>query len=235
MKGVGGMRVPIQRARNAIYAACLRECHTVLVQRAVPVLVFPEGARSATGLIGGIRTPLLAPYIDAFHDSGREIAVVPVSLSYENVPDDVELCGLRDFVPFQDFLSRRTGVHMVVSPPVIVSRIAREEEAECALAARINASWHRDLKILPQNIVARVISEHKHKIKETDLEPAVERFAVTRGGNFSTANSKQIAADGLRHLVERGMVYVQNGVAESILRRLVDFYGAPASFEEETI
>lgn len=77
------------------YHAAVRCCLADLLARGQSLAWFPEGGRSRTGRLRPLRSGLLRLLVAAYRDSGAaDVHVVPVSITYDSVPDTEALAEL---------------------------------------------------------------------------------------------------------------------------------------------
>lgn len=235
VKSVGGSILRLQAARNPIYMACVREHWKHLISAGRPSLLFPEGRRSRSGSQQAIHAGLLQILFECLQESGRDIAVVPVTLSYEIVPEDKELCGEAATTPFTDFINRRMGVHMVIADPISVSTLSHEENPECVLAARIGLAWQKQMRVLPHHLVSRVLSENGGQMTEKTLLLQLERFMDAHKGNYAVKSGRLNLSDGIRSLLERDIIGLDGPKVVTRNKNLLEFYAGAVITEEQLI
>lgn len=233
LKSLGAYAVDRERTRNFLYLECLTRYSTMMLEVGIPSLVYPEGTRSRTGGIVPIKTGLLATAVEAYQASGTEILIVPLGLSYENVPEDLEFTGKTKQPKFSDFIRKRTEVYVDVGEPVRVSRYMDEEDPTATIGRAITASWAKALRVLPNHIIARILMENEGSVKRDDLPALVDDFTTTRSGNFLTMEGRRIIDDGLSVLRKRGFVDVQKQIVRALEPELLQYYAnmAPAGVE----
>ena len=209
LKSLGAYAVDRERTRNILYLECLTRYATMILEIGIPSLVYPEGTRSRTGGIVPLKTGLLSTAIDAYRNSGSEILVVPVTVSYENVPEDREFAGVSDRTQWTAFLRGRTTVYVDVCEPIPVSRHIGAEEPALEIGNEILQAWNKQLRVLPNHILARLLCESApgESINLAELEARVAGFTETnRRKNFATRNADRIIREGVRVLKKRKLI-----------------------------
>lgn len=226
LKSLGAYAVDRERTRNILYLECLTRYSTMMLEVGIPSLVYPEGTRSRTGGIGVIKTGLLSTAVDAYTSSGSEILVVPLALSYENVPEDDEFTDRAKFTGFRKFLKVRTKVYLDVCEPIRVSRFIHEEDPTHAIAIEITRAWQENLRILPNQIIARLLVENDYEIQRDDLEGLIDQFIESNSGNYLTRSASRIARRGLRILKKRRLIQMKRGKITGTERGPLNYYAA---------
>ncbi len=232
LKSLGAYAVDRERTRNFLYLECLTRYATMMLEVGIPSLVYPEGTRSRTGGIVPIKTGLLAAAVEAYQASGTEILIVPLAVSYENVPEDMEFAGRTRQLKFSDFIRKRTEVYVDIGEPVRVSRFVDQDDPTATIGRAITASWAKALRVLPNHIIARILVENDGFVKRDDLPGLVEDFTNTRSGNYLTMEGRRIIEEGLSVLRKRGFVEVKNTV-RALEPDLLQYYAnmAPGGVE----
>lgn len=231
LKSLGAYAVDRERTRNILYLECLTRYASMMLEVGIPSLVYPEGTRSRTGGIVPIKTGLLSTAVEAYQHSGSEILIVPLAVSYENVPEDLEFSGVARSTDVSAFVKHRTRVFMDVAEPVRISRFINAEDPMSALAFQIQQGWAKKLRVLPNHIVARLLCEADAALPVADLPALVDEFVQTHPGNYLTRDAKKIAAGGIKVLKRRKFVHVSGGKIEAKVPEVLKFYGnmAPTS------
>lgn len=223
LKSLGAYAVDRERTRNILYLECLSRYATMMLEIGIPSLVYPEGTRSRTGGIAPLKTGLLSTAIDAYRNSGSEILVVPVAVSYENVPEDRQFAGVAEHTDWLTFLRGRTAVYVDVCEPIRVSRHIGAEEPALEMGNDITAAWAKQLRILPNHILARAliqvspIQERNHTthdlkspspgITHSQLETRVVQYLdANRSKNLANRNPESIIQEGLKMLKKRRLI-----------------------------
>ena len=230
LKSMGAYAVDRERTRNFLYLECLTAYSTMMLEVGIPSLVYPEGTRSRTGAIGQIKTGLLGTAVEAYRTTGSEVLVVPVAVSYENVPEDHEFSGRRKHTPARDFLFERTRAYMDFGEAIPVSRYISDENPTGRIAGEIHENWSRQWRILPNHILARMLCENEFALKESELPARIEEFLRANPGNYLTRDPGRIIRRGLRTLKKRGFVWRPGrGEIRGHDPDLLRYYGAMAT------
>ncbi len=230
LKSLGSYAVDRQRTRNILYLECLGQYSTMMLEASIPSLVFPEGTRSRTGGLVPIKTGLLSTAVDAYRNTGSEIIIVPISISYESIPEDMHFTMDAPSPRFNDFIKRRSSVYLDFGTPIEVSRHMSQESPTLSIAYQIAATWERNMRILPVHIVARLLFENEFHLNEDSLMDLVEDFLIDRPANYLTRNSGEIVGRGLKALTREGWIVESDGWITTKYREIIQYYAnmAPA-------
>lgn len=224
LKSLGAYMVDRKRNRNILYLECLTQYSTMMLEAGIPTLVYPEGTRSRTGGIIPIKTGILSTSVEAYKHTGSEVIVVPIALSYENVPEDEEFSGKDKKPGFRDFFYKRTEVYMDLCEPIPVSKYIHEEDPTGSIGFEITQGWKKYRRILPNQLVARTLIEAEAEIGLNELKNAIKETVLTEKQNYLTHDVEEILQKGIKVLKQRKMISVENGTAKVLDRELVQYY-----------
>lgn len=224
LKSLGAYAVDRQRTRNSLYLECLMLYSTMMLESGVPSLVYPEGTRSRTGAIMPIKTGLLSTAVHAFQNSGVEVVVVPVAISYENVPEDSHFANDEEEPSMSQFLKKRTKVYMDFCEPVRISEHISDSDPTSSVAYSINNSWKKQMKYLPNQILARLIRENEYSIDLKRGKELLEEFILNHPGNYLTKDVEEILQSGQKVLENRKIIKLENGRLIGKDTKLLDYY-----------
>ncbi|RHX92227.1 1-acyl-sn-glycerol-3-phosphate acyltransferase [Leptospira stimsonii] len=224
LKSLGAYMVDRKRNRNILYLECLTQYSTMMLEAGIPTLVYPEGTRSRTGGIIPIKTGILSTSVEAYKHTGSEVIVVPIALSYENVPEDEEFSGKDKKPGFRDFFYKRTEVYMDLCEPIPVSKYIHEEDPTGSIGFEITQGWKKYRRILPNQLVARTLIEAETEIGLNELKNAIKETVLTEKQNYLTQDVEEILQKGIKVLKQRKMISVENGIAKVLDRELVQYY-----------
>ncbi|MBM9576722.1 1-acyl-sn-glycerol-3-phosphate acyltransferase [Leptospira sp. 201903070] len=225
LKSLGAYMVDRKRNRNILYLECLTQYSTMMLEAGIPTLVYPEGTRSRTGGIIPIKTGILSTSVEAYKHTGSEVIVVPIALSYENVPEDEEFAGKDKKPGFRDFFYKRTEVYMDLCEPIPVSRYIHEEDPTGSIGFEITQGWKKYRRILPNQLVARMLVEAETEIGLSELKTLIKETVLTEKQNYLTHDPEEILQKGLKVLKQRKMISVENGIVKVLDPSLVQYYG----------
>lgn len=226
LKSLGAYAVDRERIRNSLYLECLTVYSTLLLESGIPSLVYPEGTRSRTGGIVPIKTGILKTAIDAFRNTGSEIVVVPIAISYETVPEDKEFCGIPEKLSMQGYLNKRTAVYMDFCEPIPISEHISYDDPSISIGNGIVSGWAKYHRILPNQIISRILYENDYQINLTYLERLVDDFVYSNPGNYLYTDTSQIIKNGLSHLKKSKFITEENGQLLGIQKDLLNYYGS---------
>jgi 1-acyl-sn-glycerol-3-phosphate acyltransferase len=233
LKSLGAYAVDRDRTRNSLYLECLTLYSQVMLEQGIPSLVYPEGTRSRTGGIVPVKTGLLTTAVNAFKNSGTEIVIVPISISYETVPEDNQFCDIEEDLGMAGFLAKRSNVYVEFCDPIPISEYAHNDDPTLELSFRITKGWKQYHKLLPNQIVSRLLMDSEHHIESSQGIMLVEDFISRHSGNYLTKDAEEIWTKGLRILEKRRMVEVSNGTVRSKNEALVNYYGTMIPEDED--
>ncbi|WP_243393236.1 1-acyl-sn-glycerol-3-phosphate acyltransferase [Leptospira perolatii] len=225
LKALGAYMVDRKRNRNLLYLECLTQYSTLMLEAGIPTLVYPEGTRSRTGGIIPIKTGILSTSVEAYKHTGSEVLVVPIVLSYENVPEDLEFTGKEDHLSFRDFLFKRTEVFMDLCEPIPVSRYIHEDDPTLSISLEITRSWQAHHRILPNQLIAKLLLESGGDISLEDLKSLIAETILSRKGNYLTRDTEEIFERGIRVLKSRSFVKVESDFLKAVDWELLTYYG----------
>ncbi|TGM53628.1 1-acyl-sn-glycerol-3-phosphate acyltransferase [Leptospira adleri] len=231
LKSLGAYMVDRKRNRNILYLECLTQYSTMMLEAGIPTLVYPEGTRSRTGGIIPIKTGILSTSVEAYKHTGSEVIVVPIALSYENVPEDEEFSGKDKKPGFRDFFYKRTEVYMDLCEPIPVSKYIHEEDPTGSIGFEITQGWKKYRRILPNQLVARMLMEAEADIGLNELKNSIKETVLTEKQNYLTQDPEEILQKGLKVLKQRKMISVENGIVKVLDPQLVQYYGNMCSDE----
>lgn len=224
LKSLGAYAVDRERTRNSLYLECLTIYSTLLLESGIPSLVYPEGTRSRTGGIVPIKTGILKTAVDAFRNTGSEIIIVPVAISYETVPEDGEFCGDKEKLSMQDFLSRRSNVYLDFCDPIPISEHIGGDDPTLTIGYGIQKGWATYHRILPNQILAKLLVENEFSTSTADLDRLIEEFILSNPGNYLTRNPAEIRQSGIKRLLKRKIILAEAGKITATRKELIQYY-----------
>ncbi|MCB1189194.1 MAG: 1-acyl-sn-glycerol-3-phosphate acyltransferase [Leptospiraceae bacterium] len=224
IKSLGAYSVDRDRTRNFLYLDCLTLYSTMMLEVGIPSLVYPEGTRSRNGKIEPIKVGLLSTAINAYKNTGSEILIVPLTISYENIPEDEYFSDYNAKVNFKDFISKRTKAYMDICEPIHVSHYVNEENPIEAIAIQINSLWKKNYKILPNHIMCKLLAKNDYYISMEEVIPLIDVFISSYAVNYLTRNAQEIKEVGIKNLLKRDFAVVQDNYLKATKRKLIDYY-----------
>ncbi|EMK26254.1 1-acyl-sn-glycerol-3-phosphate acyltransferase [Leptospira kirschneri] len=231
LKSLGAYMVDRKRNRNILYLECLTQYSTMMLEAGIPTLVYPEGTRSRTGGILPIKTGILSTSVEAYKHTGSEVIVVPIVLSYENVPEDEEFCGKDKKPGFKDFFYKRKEVYMDLCEPIPVSRYIHEEDPTGSIGFEITQGWKKYRRILPNQLVARMIVESGGEVNTNELKNLIKETLLTKKGNYLIQDSNEILKRGLKILKQKKIISLENENVKISDKDLIQYYANMCSDE----
>ena len=225
LKSMGAYAVDREKTRNILYLESLTAYSILMLESGIPSLVYPEGTRSRTGAIEPVKTGLLSTALQAYRFSGREVIIVPLALSYESIPEDISFCGGVGDPSFSDFIGGRRKVYMDLADPIRVSEHAQGSEPANALGRAIDDAWYTAQRVLPNQIVARVLVENDLEVDSKELRALVGRFVEEHKANYLTTNPEQITTRGMKLLRQRKFVEETRGRIVGKEAAFLAYYG----------
>ncbi|TGN20486.1 1-acyl-sn-glycerol-3-phosphate acyltransferase [Leptospira idonii] len=233
LKSLGAYAVDRERTRNSLYLECLTLYSQVMLEQGIPSLVYPEGTRSRTGGIVPVKTGLLSTAVNAFRSSGTEIVIVPMAVSYETVPEDNQFCDIHEELSMGGFLAKRSNVYVEFCDPIPISEYAHTEDPTLELSYRITKGWKQYHKLLPNQIVAKILSENEHSVELSQSTMLVEDFITRHNGNYLTKDPEEIWEKGRKILEKRKLIEVANRIVRSKQEALINYYGTMIPEDED--
>ncbi len=233
LKSLGAYAVDRDRTRNSLYLECLTLYSQVMLEQGIPSLVYPEGTRSRTGANVPVKTGLLTTAVNAYRSSGTEIVIVPISVSYETVPEDNQFCDIPDELSMATFLSKRSNVYVEFCDPIPISEYAHNEDPTLELSYRISKGWKQFHKLLPNQILARILMENEHHIEGSQAIMLIEDFISRHNGNYLTKDPEEIWTKGKKILEKRKLIEESNRTLHSKVESLINYYGSMIPEDED--
>ncbi len=233
LKSLGAYAVDRERTRNSLYLECLTLYSQVMLEQGIPSLVYPEGTRSRTGGVAPVKTGLLTTAVNAFRSSGTEIVIVPISISYETVPEDNQFCNIHEELGMAGFLAKRSNVYVEFCDPIPISEYAHTEDPTLELSYRISKGWKQYHKILPNQVVAKLLTENDHSIELSQSTMLVEDFISRHAGNYLIKDPEEIWDKGKKVLQSRKLIEESNRVIHSKNEALVSYYANMVPEDED--
>ncbi len=225
LKSLGAYAVDREKTRNILYLESLTAYSVLLLESGIPSLVYPEGTRSRSGAIEPVKTGLLSTALQAYRFSGREVIIVPLALSYEAIPEEVFFCGGKRQPSFSEFLSVRRKVYMDLGQPIRVSEHAGDSEPAGTLGRAIEDAWYEAQRVLPNQILARILTENELAVESKDLRALVDDFVSKHPANYLTRDSGEILSRGLKLLKQRKLVEESRGRIVGKEGAYLEYYG----------
>lgn len=233
LKSLGAYAVDRERTRNSLYLECLTLYSQVMLEQGIPSLVYPEGTRSRTGAIVPVKTGLLTTAVNAFRSSGTEIVIVPISVSYETVPEDNQFCNIPEELGMAGFLAKRSNVYVEFCDPIPISEYAHTEDPTLELSYRITKGWKQYHKILPNQIVAKILAENDFSVELSQSTMLVEDFISRHDGNYLIKDPEEVWEKGKRILEKRKMIEESNRAVHSKNDALLLYYASMIPEDED--
>ncbi|MCW7496075.1 glycerol-3-phosphate dehydrogenase [Leptospira levettii] len=233
LKSLGAYAVDRERTRNSLYLECLTLYSQVMLEQGIPSLVYPEGTRSRTGAIVPVKTGLLTTAVNAFRSSGTEIVIVPISVSYETVPEDNQFCNMPEELGMAGFLAKRSNVYVEFCDPIPISEYAHTEDPTIELSYRITKGWKQYHKILPNQIVAKILVENDYSVDVSQSTMLIEDFISRHEGNYLIRDPEEIWEKGKKILEKRKMIEEANRMVHSKNDALLLYYASMIPEDED--
>ena len=224
LKSLGAYTVDREKTRNILYLECLTNYSVFLLESGIPSLVYPEGTRSRTGGFQPLKTGLLSTAVDAYRSTGREVIIVPISLSYENIPEDLEFVNKGSRLNFNDFINKRSRVYMDLGKPIRVSKHFKGSDPLMSIGHKIAREWRLRMRILPNQLLAKILIDQGGEVSMNSLEGLVQDHLNFHPGNYLTSNVTKIIKRGVKTLNKRGFADVEGGVLRARETELLTYY-----------
>ncbi|MCC5816559.1 MAG: 1-acyl-sn-glycerol-3-phosphate acyltransferase [Leptospira sp.] len=225
LKSLGAYAVDRERTRNSLYLECLSVYSSLLLESGIPSLVYPEGTRSRTGEIVPIKTGILKTAIDAFRNTGSEIVIIPISISYETVPEDTEFVGIPEKLSLNDFLNKRSNVYMDFCEPIPISEHIGNDDPSLSIGSGIVHGWAKYHRILPNQIIAKILTDNEMSLDVDCLPELIHEFILSNPGNYLTTNVNDIQKSGINRLKKCKIIEIEDNKIMATESNLVTYYG----------
>lgn len=235
LRSFGAYAVDRERTRNFLYLECLSAYACLLLESGIPSLVYPEGTRSRTGGIVSIKTGLLSTAVQAFQNTGREVIVAPLALSYENLPEDRYYCDMEGEPHFKDFIQKRGRVYLDIGEPIRVSRHVSSDDPTSAIAMAIQDEWRKHLRVLPNHLLARILADNGHSVAPESVTGLIDEFILKYPCNYLIKDPDEIKTKGTATLEKYNVAFLDGGRLTSVNPKLTAFYGAMVPCESGTL
>lgn len=223
-----------RKSRNELYRKVLARYVKLATEAGVTQAMFPEGGLSQSGALMPPKLGLLKYIVDDFDPQGRDVVFVPVALNYDRVLEDrILVAAAHD--PKGRFKARigviagnslkqiwlrligryhRFGYAAVsFGRPLSLRDMTREitGDATVVLARRLTQEIGAIVPVLPVPMVAWLISRNG-PMTRADVEMGFSKAIRDHPAShihLPRHNRDYAAEVGLRHLVERGILELQ--------------------------
>jgi len=207
LKKMGAYIVDREEKNNPLYLEVLKQYSIFLIENGIDTLIFPEGLRSRTGSIGSLKNGLLKTAIDAYlsNDKKYDIVVIPITLTYEEVPEDCVFCGDKKRLNFRGYIKNIKDVYIRFCNPIMISEIVNNSNPVVLLGNKILSEWKKNVKILPHHILCKILVNNNYEIQKNDMENAIEKIV----NSLNTRLYKGISED-IDSIINHGMTVLKN-------------------------
>ncbi len=224
LRALGAYVVDRENTRNILYLEVLTQYNTMMLESGIPALAYPEGTRSRDGKFQPIKTGLLSTALDAFRESGKEIAIIPITISHEWVPEDLYFLGQEKDTNFISFGFRRGRVYFDFGKPILVSTFIKSSEATTEIAKIIQKEWKYHFRIQEHFIIARLLYNHLGKDNKEQLLKEIQLFVNNYPGTLVTKDINKIYKKGINILKKRKIIKITNTSIEILNPSLLEYY-----------
>lgn len=225
LRSLGAYVVDRENTRNILYLEVLTQYTTMMLESGIPALAYPEGTRSRDGQFQQIKTGLLSTAIDAFRESGREIAIIPITISHEWVPEDLYFTNQAKDTSFFTYGFRRGRVYFDFGKPILVSKFIHSDEPTAAISKIILKEWKYHFRVQEHFIICKLLYNHLGKDNKQELLKEIEVFVKSYPGEMVTRDINKIYKKGIKLLKKRNIIKETSTGFEIINPSLLEYYG----------
>jgi len=173
--------------------------------------------------------------VQAFQNTGREVIVAPLALSYENLPEDRYYCDMEGEPHFKDFIQKRGRVYLDIGEPIRVSRHVSSDDPTSAIAMAIQDEWRKHLRVLPNHLLARILADNGHSVAPESVTGLIDEFILKYPCNYLIKDPDEIKTKGTATLEKYNVAFLDGGRLTSVNPKLTAFYGAMVPCESGTL
>ncbi len=236
LRSMGAYVVDRENTKNILYLEILTQYTTMMLESGIPSLAYPEGTRSRNGKFQPIKTGLLSTTIDVFRESGKEIAIVPIAISHQWVPEDLYFTNQVRHTSFFTYGFRRGRVYFDFGKPILVSQFIKQDEPTVEISKILLKEWKYHFRIQEHFIVCKLLYDHPGIDNPETLKKEIESFVNSYPGTMVTRNIQKIYKKGIRMLKSRNIIKETKKGFEILNPSLLEYYGNMIpDFTEEDI
>lgn len=225
LRSLGAYVVDRENTKNILYLEILTQYNTMMLESGIPSLAYPEGTRSRNGKFQPIKTGLLSTTIDVFRESGKEIAIVPITISHQWVPEDLYFTNQSKHTSFFRYGFRRGRVYFDFGKPILVSKFIHNDEPTVEISKIILKEWKYHFRIQEHFIICKLLYDHPGIDMPETLKQEIENFVKSYPGTLVTKNINKIYKKGLRMLKSRKIIRETKKGFEILNPSLLEYYG----------
>jgi glycerol-3-phosphate O-acyltransferase len=220
-----------RKSRGDLYRKVLARYVQLATENGVTQAIFPEGGLSLNGKVMPPKMGLLSYVVDAWQESGRDVAFVPVAINYDRVLEDRILIaadqgGERRFRARISvilwFIAKKTWLRLrgrflrfgtaavVFGSPVLISSYGKAPQAK-QLAGDLMQRIKTEMPLLYVPLLARMVLTGP--VAQDGLEQAMseELHRAAPLGPRPVENWAKAVARARDHLLQREMIVVEGG------------------------
>ncbi|MEM6759289.1 MAG: 1-acyl-sn-glycerol-3-phosphate acyltransferase [Pseudomonadota bacterium] len=211
-----------RKSRGALYRKVLAKYVELATTGGVTQAIFPEGGLSLDGNIARPKLGLLTYVVEAYRRCGRDVAFVPVAISYDRVLEDRVLvaahgAGNRRFRARMSvvagFILRKLwlrvtgrflrfgGAGVVFGAPVYLSAFGAEPDPE-ALADHLMDRIAAEMPLMGVAYIARALLDHGAAMTTADLQSGFENAIASSPKLIEQPDITRVIA----HMQQRGLI-----------------------------
>ncbi len=223
LRALGAYVVDRENTKNILYLEVLTQYTTMMLESGIPALAYPEGTRSRTGGFQPIKTGLLSTAIEAYRESGKEIVILPVTISHQWVPEDIVFTNLTKKISFFSYALKRGRVYFDFGKPILVSRFIQLDDPTLEISRIILKEWKYHFKIQEHFVFAYILLQNEENNKEIIIKK-IQQFIENYPGNLVTRNINKIYKKGLRILKKRHFIEESQNKIYIVNKKLLEYY-----------
>lgn len=224
LRALGAYVVDRENTKNILYLEVLTQYTTMMLESGIPALAYPEGTRSRTGGFQPIKTGLLSTALEAYRESGKEIAIIPVTISHQWIPEDTVFTNQTKKINFFTYAFKRGRVYFDFGKPILVSHYIHLDDPTLEISKLILKEWKYHFKIQEHFIISYILLQNEETIKERILKE-IQKFIESYPGNLVTRNINKIYKKGIKILKKRDLIEESQNKIHILNKKLVEYYG----------
>lgn len=231
-KKIGAYTVDREETNNPLYISVLKQYSMFLIENGIDTLIFPEGLRSRTGEISPLKNGLLKAAIDAYSskDKKYDIVVVPIAISYEEIPEDCLFCGEKKSLTLFDYIKNIKNVYIDFCNPIKISDLINNPNPVILLSNKILNEWGKNVKILAHQILCKALVDNNYEIQTDDLKNITKKILGSLNGNLYTLEVDNIINQGKSILEKKKLISENNGKIKAVNPKIINYYANMVPF-----
>ncbi len=225
LRSLGAYVVDRENTKNILYLEVLTQYNLLMLESGIPAMAYPEGTRSRNGAFQTIKTGLLSTAVTAFQESGREIAIIPIAISHQQIPEDYLFTNQEKKVSFWSYVFRRKRVYFDFGKPIFVSEFIHKSDPLVEITNIILKEWKYHFRVQPHFVIARILYQHLGKDRKEIMMNEIQEFVNQYKGQMVTRDVHRIYEKGTKILISRKIIKKTSTGFEILNPSLLEYYG----------